>query len=91
VAGSVPSPTFCPTLERRLPVLADHHERRQEDRFQRHDEKELERIAVGADRPDATQNAKIAACTQINLIEPANAVTRSARCICRSSARFFSW
>jgi hypothetical protein len=37
-------------LERRLPVLTDHDECGQEDRFQRHDERqELEGVAIGAE------------------------------------------
>jgi hypothetical protein len=44
------------------PVLADHHERRQEDRFQRHDHRQqAERIALDAeDDPDREpQNMEI--------------------------------
>jgi hypothetical protein len=40
-------------LERRLAVLADHHERRQEDRFQRHDERERRpRALLDRQHPD---------------------------------------
>jgi hypothetical protein len=43
-------------LERRLPVLADHHERGQEDRFQRHDQRQRRpRAFLEKQHPDREQ------------------------------------
>ena len=78
-------------LERGLPVLTDHDERRQEDRLQRHDERqELERVPVSSEQPRRDPEREHRHCTQTNAMDPAYAVIRSARRSCQSSARFLS-
>jgi len=43
-------------LERRLPVLSDHDERGQEDRFQRHDQRQRRpRLGLDEQHPDREQ------------------------------------